>query len=101
MKKIFLFFPLLILILFTTIIKNSTKKLDKEIFAIEENIRFLENKLELVLLDYNFLTSPKKLMEYQIKYFENDLIQLNMDDFQKLEIKENQIITTKINIKNE
>ena len=54
MKKIFLFFPLLILILFTTIIKNSTKKLDKEIFAIEENIRFLENKLELVLLDYNF-----------------------------------------------
>ena len=40
-------------------------------------------------------------MEYQIKYFENDLIQLNMDDFQKLEIKENQIITTKINIKNE
>ena len=81
--------------------KNSTKKLDKEIFAIEENIRFLENKLELVLLDYNFLTSPKKLMEYQIKYFENDLIQLNMDDFQKLEIKENQIITTKINIKNE
>ena len=101
MKKTFLFFPLLILILFTTIIKNSTKKLDKEIFAIEENIRFLENKLELVLLDYNFLTSPKKLMEYQIKYFENDLIQLNMDDFQKLEIKENQIITTKINIKNE
>ena len=101
MKKTFLFFPLLILILSTTIIKNSTKKLDKEIFAIEENIRFLENKLELVLLDYNFLTSPKKLMEYQIKYFENDLIQLNMDDFQKLEIKENQIITTKINIKNE
>ena len=101
MKKTFLFFPLLILILFTTIIKNSTKKLDKEIFAIEENIRFLENKLELVLLDYNFLTSPKKIMEYQIKYFENDLIQLNMDDFQKLEIKENQIITTKIKNKNE
>ena len=101
MKKIFFFIPIFILILFTTIIKNSTKKLDKEIFAIEENIRFLENKLELVLLDYNFLTSPKKLMEYQIKFFENDLMQLNIDNFHKLEIRENQIITTKMNINNE
>ena len=85
MKKIFLFFPLLILILFTTIIKNSTKKLDKEIFAIEENIRFLENKLELVLLDYNFLTSPKKLMEYQQYYFEDKFEQKKIENLAEIE----------------
>tara|TARA_Y100001935_G_scaffold249001_1_gene246943 strand:+ start:19 stop:321 length:303 start_codon:yes stop_codon:yes gene_type:complete len=98
MKKILLFVPIFILILVTTITKNSTKKLDKKIYTIEENIRVLENKLELVLLDYNFLTSPKKLMEYQTKFFENDLIQLKIDDFQTLEIKENLIIINKINI---
>ena len=101
MRKIFFFIPILFLILITTVTKNSTKKLDKQIFEIEENIRVLENKLELVLLDYNFLTSPKKLMEYQIKFFEKDLIQLKIEDFQKIEIIDNQIITNKIIFKNE
>tara|TARA_A100001035_G_scaffold270454_1_gene257574 strand:- start:467 stop:772 length:306 start_codon:yes stop_codon:yes gene_type:complete len=101
MRKIFFFIPILFLILITTVTKNSTKKLDKQIFELEENIRVLENKLELVLLDYNFLTSPKKLMEYQIKFFEKDLIQLKIEDFQKIEIIDNQIITNKIIFKNE
>lgn len=101
MRKILFFIPILFLILITTVTKNSTKKLDKQIFEIEENIRVLENKLELVLLDYNFLTSPKKLMEYQIKFFEKDLIQLKIEDFQKIEIIDNQIITNKIIFKNE
>ena len=49
MRKIFFFIPILFLILITTVTKNSTKKLDKQIFELEENIRVLENKLELVL----------------------------------------------------
>jgi len=32
----------------------------------------LNEKYELVLLDHNYLSSPKKLVEYQSKYFEND-----------------------------
>ena len=69
MKKILFFLPVIFLIIATTITKNSTKKLDKDIFEIKENIRILEDRYELVLLDYNFLTSPKKLMEYQKQYF--------------------------------
>ena len=33
--------PVIFLIIATTITKNSTKKLDKEIFEIKENIRIL------------------------------------------------------------
>ena len=40
----------------TTLTKNSTKKLDKEIFQLKENIRILEDRYELSLLDYNILT---------------------------------------------
>ena len=101
MRKLIFLIPVIFLILATTLTKNSTKQLDKKIFETKENIRALENRLELVLLDYNFLTSPKKLMEYQIKFFEKDLIQLKIEDFQKIEIIDNQIITNKIIFKNE
>ena len=85
MKKFIFLIPVIFLILATTLTKNATKQLDKKIFETKENIRVLENRLELVLLDYNFLTSPKKLMEYQSKFFENNLIQLNINNIKNLE----------------
>ena len=85
MKKFIFLVPVIFLILATTLTKNATKQLDKKIFETKENIRVLENRLELVLLDYNFLTSPKKLMEYQTKFFENNLIQLNISNIKNLE----------------
>ena len=91
MKKFLFFIPIIFLIIATTIIKNSTKQLDKEIFAINENIRVLEDKYELVLLDFNYLTSPKKLIEYQKLYFENELIRQNIDDLNWIEIKDNKV----------
>ena len=85
MRKFIFLIPVIFLILATTLTKNATKQLDKKIFETKENIRLLENRLELVLLDYNFLTSPKKLMEYQAKFFENNLIQLNISNIKNLE----------------
>ena len=72
-KKILIFIPVIILIISTTFIKNSTKKLDKQIFETQESIRAMNEIYELVLLDYNYLTSPKKLMEYSQMYFEKEL----------------------------
>jgi len=84
MKKLFLIFFIIFLILVTTVTKNSTKKLESEIFIIRESISVLKNKYELVLLDYNYLTTPKKLMEYQSKYFENDLIFMDITEIKKI-----------------
>jgi len=101
MKKFLFFIPVLFLIIATTLTKNSTKKLDRKIFQTKENIRVLENRFELVLLDYNFLTSPKKLMEYQSIFFENNLIQLNINELNKLETLEDINLDKSLKINNE
>ena len=86
MKKLFFFTPIIVLIFATTLTKNSTKKLDKEIFQLKENIRILEDRYELTLLDYSILTSPKKLMEYQQFYFENKFVQKKIENLNTIEI---------------
>ena len=97
MKKIILILSILFLIVVTTFTKNSTKKLDNQIFNIRENIHVLKDKYELVLLDYNFLTSPKKLLQYQFKYFENDLILLDINKIKKIKEENNELIITEFN----
>tara|TARA_Y100001958_G_C21224893_1_gene550296 strand:- start:1114 stop:1413 length:300 start_codon:yes stop_codon:yes gene_type:complete len=69
------FFVLLILLLIvsTTFVKNHTKKLDEEIFSIEENINYLNSVHELVKLEFNYLSSPEKLLELNFIYFDNQL----------------------------
>ena len=86
-KKIFIFIPIIILIIFTSLTKNSTKKLDKKIFETQESIRALDDIYELVLLDYNYLTSPDKLMEYSQIYFENELKKKEIKNLKTLIIK--------------
>jgi len=86
-KKIFLFIPIIILIISTALTKNSTKRLDKKIFEIQEEIRVLNDIYELVLFDYNYLTSPNKLMEYSKIYFDNELIKKEITDLQILKFK--------------
>ena len=96
MKKIIFSTIIVILIFLTSIIKSSTKKVDIEIFDSKEDIRLLNEKYELVLLDHNYLSSPKKLNEYQKKYFENDLIPKEIQNIFELNIVNNEIITKEI-----
>ena len=96
MKKIILIFSIFFLIVVTTFTKNSTKKLDNQIFNIRENIHVLKDKYELVLLDYNFLTTPKKLLEYQSKYFETDLISLDIIQIKEIKEENNKLVITEL-----
>ena len=90
MKKLFLIFFIIFLIIVTTVTKNSTKSLESKIFMAKENISILRNKYELVLLDYNYLTTPKKLIEYQSKYFEDSLIPLDITKINKIKEENNE-----------
>ena len=54
MKKIILIISIFLLILITSLIKNSTKKIEDEIFTINENIRLLKAELGDVLLHVIF-----------------------------------------------
>ena len=97
MKKIFLFFAVIFLIVTTTLIKNSTKKLENQIFTTKENISVLKDNYELVLLDYNYLTSPKKLLDYQSQYFEKELTNIDINDIKELTLKNKKIIIQDFN----
>jgi len=99
MKRFIVIFLIFFLIIFTTITKNSTEKLENKIFTIKENISVLEDKYGYVLLDYNFLTTPQKLMEYQSKYFENDLITIDINEIKEISIQKDQLIISDFNKK--
>ena len=101
MKKLFFFIPVIFLIFATTVTKNSTKRLDKNIFETKENIRVLQERHELVMLEYNYLTSPKKLMEYQKKYFDNELLEADIQSLNWIEIENKDVKIKKILSNNE
>ena len=101
MKKLFFFIPIIFLIFATTVTKNSTKRLDKKIFETKENIRVLQERHELVMLEYNYLTSPKKLMEYQKKYFDNELLEADIQSLNWIEIQNKDVKIKKILSNNE
>ena len=80
MKKFFTIFLILSLIMFTAIIKNSSKTIEDETFLIEENIRGLKKDLEKIKLEYDYLSSAEKLLEYQILYFDDELVKKNIEE---------------------
>ncbi len=92
MKKFFLSVLIIFLIFLTSIIKNSTKNIDIKIFNINEDIRLLNEKYDLVLLDHNFLSSPKKLTEYQKKYFENDLVSMDIKNIGEIDFSNKDVL---------
>tara|TARA_B100000427_G_C15375227_1_gene536243 strand:+ start:490 stop:810 length:321 start_codon:yes stop_codon:yes gene_type:complete len=92
MKKIIFSILIIVLIFFTSIIKNSTKDIDAKIFNINEDIKLLKEKYELVLLDHNYLSSPKKLNEYQKKYFENDLEPIDIRDISEIDFNSKEVL---------
>ena len=91
MKKLILLLSIFLLSIFTTITKNSTKEIEKQIYNTKENLRILQQKYEMVLLDFSYLSSPKKLMEYQSKYFDNELEEIDITNLKKLTLLENEI----------
>ena len=80
MKKFVLGLVIFFLVLSTAIIKNSTKQIEDEIFTAKESIRVLKSEFENVSLEYDYLSSAERLLEYQSQYFEDELIQKNIND---------------------
>ena len=98
MTKLIVFFSILLLIICTSLIKNSTKDLEDQIFSLKENISFLENRFEDAKLELNYLSSSEKLLEYQKLYFENLLTKKALKDFKILKIEDNKLIINDLDI---
>ena len=91
MKKLILLLSIFFLIIFTTLTKNSTKQIEKDIYDVKENLRILKDKHDMALLEFNYLSSPEKLMQYQSKYFENELTEVDIKKFRKIFFEENKL----------
>ncbi len=89
MKKLLLALTIIILVLTTAIIKNTTKKIEDKIFAYKESVRLLKSDLENIQLEYDYLSSAEKLLEYQSLYFEDQLVQKKIEDVKIYNISEN------------
>ncbi len=89
MKKLLLTLTIIILVLTTAIIKNTTKKIEDKIFAYKESIRLLKSDLENSQLEYDYLSSAEKLLEYQSLYFEDQLFQKKIEDIKIYNNSEN------------
>ena len=98
MKKFGLILVIFLLILSTAIIKNSAKEIEDEIFSLKEDLRVLSSEFEKVKLEHDYLSSSEKLLEYQSLYFEDELIQKNIESIKVFKIKneEKEITSLKI-----
>ena len=98
MTKFIVFALIFSLIVSTSLIKNSTKDLDDQIYSISENILFLENRLEDSKLEFDYLSSSEKLLEYQKLYFEKSLIKKTLKDKKTIKIIKNEFIFDELKI---
>ena len=98
MKRIIIFSLIFFLVLSTSLIKNSTKKIDDEIFIIGENLIFLEKRLKNEKLEHNYLSSSKKLLEYQNLFFENFLTKKSIKEIKSLNFSNEKLIIKNLEI---
>ena len=92
MKKVFIIIPIFFLILITSLIKNSTKKIEEDIFVLNENILKLNIQLDDLKLEYDYLSSSEKLMDYQKLYFENKLDKKEIDKIKSIDFSKERIV---------
>ena len=98
MTKLSIFFLVFILIISTSLIKNSTKDLDDKIYSLRENVLYLENRFEDSKLEFDYLSSSEKLLDYQKLYFENSLIEKSLEELKSLRIEDNELTINELKI---
>ena len=101
MNKILTVSLIFFLILFTAIVKNSTKKLDDEIFVLNENIRSLKKDFGKIKLEHDYLSSAEKLLEFQNLYFDNELIKKDILEIRTIKKDSNKFQVNEFSFTNE
>jgi len=100
MKNFFLICSILFLILSTSFIKNSSKKLENQIYDIRENLSILSTKYDYILLENNYLSSPQKLTEHKNSIFPDKYVPLSISNIKILKENDELIVIKNFN-KNE
>ena len=100
MKKSLIIFFVTFLVLCTAFIKNSTKRIDDEIFLTEENIRILKKDYQNIKLEHDYLSSAEKLLRFQNLYFDSELIKKDIEDIKIIKKKSNKLEIQQLELTN-
>ena len=88
MKKYIILFGIIFLIITTSIVKSSTRQLEKKIFILREEVKILEEKYDFLLLENDYLTTPERLIGLKEKIFKDKFFPINPKDVKKININE-------------
>ena len=88
MKKYIILFGIIFLIITTSIVKSSTRQLEKKIFVLEEEVKILEEKYDFLLLENDYLTTPERLIELKEKIFKDKFFPINPNNIKKINTNE-------------
>jgi len=88
MKKYIIFFCIVCLIITTSIVKSSTRQLEKNIFILEEEVKILDEKFNFLLLESNYLTTPERLIGLKEKIFKDKFFPIDPKDIKKIDLNE-------------
>ena len=100
MKNLIISFCLIFLILITAIIKTSSKKIEEEIFILNENLFLLKEKHNLVFLENTYLSEPSRLLKIMKIDKNEDYVHLENKNF-KILLKQDIELYQKSIIKND
>ena len=98
MRRISLVIVIFLLIISTALIKNSAKKNEDKIFNTKENLRTLNSKFKKIKLEHDYLSSPDKLLEYQVLYFDDELVKKDIQTLKKIKINNDEITISSFNL---
>ena len=88
MKKYIIFICIVCLIITTSIVKSSTRQLEKNIFILEEEVKILDEKFNFLLLESDYLTTPERLIGLKEKIFKYKFFPIDPKDIKKIDLNE-------------
>ena len=88
MKKYIIFFCIVCLIITTSIVKSSTRQLEKNIFILEEEVKILDEKFDFLLLESDYLTTPERLIGLKEKIFKDKFFPIDPKNIKKIDLNE-------------
>ena len=88
MKKYIILFGIIFLIITTSIVKSSTRQLEKKIFILKEEVKILEEKFNFLILENDYLTTPERLIRLKEKIFKDQFFPIDPRDIKKIDNNE-------------
>ena len=85
--RLILFISILVLIIFTSLTKNSTRNLESKIFFLKEDIATLEDERDLLLLENNYLSAPGRIISLKNKFINEIFIPIKIKNVEQIKLK--------------